>query len=155
MLSPVFISNPFLSLVFFFFAVWCSVYVCWWLQWWPFQMAGRESNDHACKYVQSHLVFFWLFLFSLLLSAPALILFLNNALSSSFSNPIFYRWTFLCCCVAQCFTMLMPSMVISPNGRSGKWRPCIIVRTLFSPPSPRSGLFFVSFFFPFFFLCWH
>ena len=37
--------------------------------------------------LQDRVFFCWLFLFSLLLSLSALILFLNNALSSFFSNP--------------------------------------------------------------------
>ena len=158
-------------------------------------MAGRESDGHDRKYVHSFPSlskigsFLWLLLFSLFFSVPALILFLNNALSSFFSTH-FYPWTFLCCCcravfafaydfnrdlstwqvgkvttmregtytlfffcphgrehgtdsffeqcsllfffepifilglffvaVVQCFILLVPSMVISPNGRSGK-----------------------------------
>ena len=87
-------------------------------------------------------VFFWLLLFPLLLSVAALILFLNNALCSFYFQTHFYLWTFLCCCVVQCFGMLMPSMVISPPGRSGKWRPCNSVSTLFPPPSLQDRVFF-------------
>ena len=65
--------------------------------------------------------FFWLFLSSLLslLSALIYVFFLFNLLSSFFSTN-FYHWTFLCW---QCLWKLLPSMVISPPGRSGKWRP--------------------------------
>jgi hypothetical protein len=56
---------------------------------------------------------------ALLRSVAALILFLNNALSSFFFQTHFYPWTFLGCCV-QCLIKLVPSMVISPPGRSGK-----------------------------------
>jgi surface protein len=50
---------------------------------------------------------------SLLLSVAALILCLNNALSSFF-RPIFILGLFFV--VVQCFTTLMPSTVISPPG---------------------------------------
>ena len=40
--------------------------------------------------------------------------------------------------VVQCLPMLVPSMVISPPGRSGKWRSWKEVRTLFPPLSPGS-----------------
>ena len=63
---------------------------------------------------------FGCFYISLLLSVAALILFLNNALSPLlFSNP-FLSWTLLFVAVVQCLSLLMPSMVISPRGRSGK-----------------------------------
>ena len=87
--------------------------------------------------------YFWLLLFPLLLSVAALIiLYLNYALSSFFFQPILILGLFFVVAVVQCFTMLVTSIVISPHGRSGKWRTCIKVRTctLF-PSSPRSGLF--------------
>ena len=75
-----------------------------------------------------------------LLSVAALILFLNNALSSFFFQPIFILGLFFVA-VVQCLNMLRPSMVISPRGRSRKSRSWTTVRTLSPPLSPRSGLF--------------
>ena len=51
----------------------------------------------------------------------------------------FYHW--------QCLTVLVPSMVISPPGRSGKWRTWHTVRTLFFSLS-KIGSFFGCFFTP-------
>ena len=48
--------------------------------------------------------------------------------NSIFKQSHFYRWTFHCCCVVQCFGMLMPSMVISLRGSLETWRPCSKVR---------------------------
>ena len=65
-------------------------------------------------------------------------------LSPLFFPTRFHLLTFLyCCCVVQCLYVPVPSMVISPTGRSGKWRTCNPVRTVFPYyiPSPRSGLF--------------
>ena len=101
-------SNPFYPWkLFFVLLLWCSVLRCYCLQWWSLRLAGRESDDHASKYVHSypplHLQdrsFFRLLLFPLLLSVAALILFLNNALSSFFFPTHFYPWTFLCCAVS-------------------------------------------------------
>ena len=68
-------------------------------------------------------------------------------------KPIFILGLFFVA-VVQCLTLLLPSMVISPNGRSGKWRPWEKVRTLFLSLS-KIRSFFRLFLFPFFFLCQH
>ena len=54
--------------------------------------------------------------------------------------------------VVQCLLMLVPSMVISPPGRSGKWRPWHQVRTLFAPHL-QDRVFFLLLLFFLFFLC--
>ena len=69
-------------------------------------------------------------------------------ISFIFSHPCLYPWTFLCCCVVQCFPMLVTSMVISPPGRLGKRRTWHTVCTLFSHLPSRSGLFLGCFYFP-------
>ena len=84
-------------------------------------MAGRESDNHATKYVtlspSSPRSGLFSASISLLLSVAALILFLNNALSS-FSFPThFYRWTFLCCCCGAVFYE-----AAAFNGNLSKWK---------------------------------
>ena len=66
-----------------------------------------------------------------------------------FSNP-FLSLDFLLLLCVQCFNLLVPSMVISLHGRSGKWRPWIKVRSHVHsfPPSPRSVFFLTASIFP-------
>jgi surface protein len=84
---------------------------------------GKVTNMAGSTYTLSPLSkiesFFGCFYISLLLSVAALILYLNNALSSFFSKPIFFLGLFFVA-VVQCLTVLLPSMVISPHGRLGK-----------------------------------
>jgi surface protein len=51
--SLLFFFKLILSLDFFLLLLWCSVLQCRWLQWWSLQMAGRESDERAIKYVLS------------------------------------------------------------------------------------------------------
>ncbi len=74
---------------------------------------GNVTTMEGSMYTLPPLLQYWVFFFLCLL-----ILYLNNALSSFFH---FYHWTSLCCCGVQCFILLVPSMVISPHGRSEKW----------------------------------
>ena len=83
--------------------------------------------------------FFRLLLFPLLLSV-ALILFLNNALSSFCFPTHFYPWTFLCCCGA------VFAVALAFNGDISTWQvgkvTDMYASTFTLPlPSPRSGLF--------------
>ena len=89
----------------------------------------------------------WMLLF------PPLWHYLNNILLFFFNLFLSLNFSLLLCCVVQCFTLLVPSMVISPNGRLGKWRTCNRVRTLFPPSPPRSGLILPVSFFLLSFVC--
>ena len=86
-------------------------------------MAGRKSDEHVTKYVHSSPSFsnsprsglFSDASFFLLLSVAALILFLNNALSSFFFQTHFYPRTFLCCCGAVFYN------AVAFNGDLSTW----------------------------------
>ena len=124
--------------------MWCSVLECSCLQWWSLQMEGRESDADASQYVHTPpspkigSLFFRVFLFvSFSLLCQHWFCFWTM-LSPLFFSNYFYHWTF----AAQCFVKRMPLMVISPPGRSGKWRPWDTVRTLFPPLSTSAGIFF-------------
>ena len=100
-------------------------------------MGGRESDDHASKYVQSFpplldRIFFWLpFSF-----CGALILFLSNALSSFFFNP-FLSLKLFCGAVfmyAGDFNCDLSTWEV------GKVTDMYNSTYTLSSPSPRSGL---------------
>ena len=103
-------------------------------------MAGRGSDAYGWKYVHSFpsprlgpFLGYFFFPSSFCGSTNSI---LNNALFSFFFPTHFYP-------VVQCFPMLVPSTVISPHGRSGKWLTCHGVRTLFLPLS-KIGSFFLA-----------
>ena len=141
-----FLQPHFLSLNFSLLLLWCSVSKCWCLQWWSLDLAGRGSDDHGIQYVHSFLPPLWLLLFSHLLSVAALILFLNTMLSPLFFN-IFILGLFLVAALVQCFWVLVPSMVISPHGRSEKWRAWVTVCTVFFFPLQVAFALILFFFF--------
>ena len=110
-------------------------------------MGRQERDDNEWKYVHSvphspqDRVFFWCFFSSF--TCMYLHWHYFWTIFSSFFSTSFYHWTVLCCCgVVQCLSVLLPSMVISPNGRLGTWRTCFTVRILSSPLQDQVFLFF-------------
>jgi hypothetical protein len=125
MLSPLFFSNPFLSLDFSLLlcgAVFISAraFNCDLSTW----QVGKVTNMYGSTYTLSLSLskigsFFTASIYPSSFCGSANSIFEQCSLLFFFQTN-FYPWTFLCCCVVQCLSVLLPSMVISPNGRSGK-----------------------------------
>jgi surface protein len=110
----------------------------------------KVTNMQASTYILSPLSLIGSFFGSLFLFAAALILFLNNALSSFFH---FYPWTFLCCCAA------VFQYARAFNGDLSAWLVGKVTTMAYStftlsPLSKIESLFWLLLF-PFFFLWQH